>query len=198
MFWNWNQIADSIFYKDYLYAKCTLYVERGIHGTVITISGNWYEDIKEATATLTGSAAQLTSSWQTNTDPAILMSRPVYMHVSIATPELPTNHCPGNGLNNLHIVEHPDVHIIFPSSCSSQIHLYAKFNTCEQHSSTSTMYNRTSTWCCKQDATWLDGKPHLLKQAYLLPPPRFMCKHSLARKSQGTVSTCWTVRCSRN
>ena len=46
--------------------------------------------------------------------------------------------------------------------------------------------------------TWLDGKAHLLKQAYLLPLPRFMPKHSLARKSQGTVSTCWIIWCSRN
>ena len=32
------------------------------------------------------------------------------------------------------------------------------------------------------------------KQAYLLPLPRFMHRHSLARRSWGTVCICWTVQ----
>ena len=42
------------------------------------------------------------------------------MHSSIATPELVANHCPENALDHLCFMEHPDVYIIFPSSCSSQ------------------------------------------------------------------------------
>ena len=42
------------------------------------------------------------------------------MHGSIATPRLAANHHPWNGLDHLRIVERPDVHIIFPSSYSSQ------------------------------------------------------------------------------
>ena len=53
-------------------------------------------------------------------DKDISMSGPVYIHASIATPRLAANHYPGNGLDHLHIVECPNVHIIFPSSCSSQ------------------------------------------------------------------------------
>ena len=41
------------------------------------------------------------------------------MHASIATPGLTANQHTGNGRDHLHMVERPDVHIIFPSWCSS-------------------------------------------------------------------------------
>ena len=67
--------------------------------------------------TLTGSAVRLA-------DKNMSMSGPLYMHASIVTPGLAANHCPGNGLDHLRIVERPDVHIIFRSSCSSQYLLW--------------------------------------------------------------------------
>ena len=82
----------------------------------------------------TGSAAQLASSWQTK----MSMSGPVYMHASIATAGLVANQYLRNGLDHLCTVERPDTHIIFPSSCSSQIHLDAWFDSCDQHLSAST------------------------------------------------------------
>ena len=36
------------------------------------------------------------------------------MHAGTATPALTANHCPGNGIDHLRIVERPDAHIIFP------------------------------------------------------------------------------------
>ena len=36
------------------------------------------------------------------------------------------------------------------------------------------LYDRISTWCCRQDTAWLAGRARSLKQAYLPPPLRFM------------------------
>ena len=58
------------------------------------------------------------------TDKNMSMSGPIYMHTSIATPGLATNHHTGNGLDHLRIVKRPDAHIIFPSSCSSGYSLW--------------------------------------------------------------------------
>ena len=69
----------------------------------------------------------------------------VYMQAGIASSRLAANHCPRNGIDHLHIVERPDVHIIFTSSCSSHICLDTLFDSYEQHSSASTIYNGTST-----------------------------------------------------
>ena len=60
--------------------------------------------------TLTGLAVRLA-------DKNMSMSGPVYTHASIATPGLAVNHHTGNGLDHLHIMERPDAHIMFPSSC---------------------------------------------------------------------------------
>ena len=51
------------------------------------------------------------------------MSGPAYMHASIATPRLTANQHTGNGREHLHVVERPDVHIIFPSWYSSEYSL---------------------------------------------------------------------------
>ena len=78
--------------------------------------GRWRNhcpNMQDEITTLTGSAAQLASK-------NISMSKPVYMHAGIATPELVANHWSENGLDHLRIVEWPPTHIIFPSSCSSQ------------------------------------------------------------------------------
>ena len=58
-------------------------------------------------------------------------------------------------------------------------------------------HERTTTWCYEQDMIWLVGKAYSSRQAYLLPLPRFMYRHSLAW-SWGTVCICWTVQSSRS
>ena len=47
------------------------------------------------------------------------MSGPAYMDASEANPRLTANQHTGNGRDHLHMVERPDVHITFPSWCSS-------------------------------------------------------------------------------
>ena len=45
------------------------------------------------------------------------------MDASVATPRLTVNQHTGNGRDHLRMVEHPDVHIVFPSWCSSDYSL---------------------------------------------------------------------------
>ena len=86
----------------------------------------------------TGLVAWLASGWQTN----MLISGPVYMNASIATPELAANHHPGKWLDHLHIVEHPDAHVIFPSSCLSEYSLWHVI----QHLNHTQVWYTTELW----------------------------------------------------
>ena len=67
---------------------------------------------------LTGSAARLTSA-----NKQMPTSGSAYMDASVATPRLTANQHTGNGQDHLRMVEHPDVHIIFPSWCSREYSL---------------------------------------------------------------------------
>ena len=79
------------------------------------------------------------------TDKNMSMCWPVYMLASIATLGLAAKHRPGNGIDHLRIVEHPDAHIVFSSSCPSEYSLWRVIRYENPHSST--IYNRTSTHC---------------------------------------------------
>ena len=96
------------------------------------------------------------------TDKNMSMSRPVYMHASIATPELAANHNTGNGLDHLHShswagsqSQHREWTRL-PAHCGMPWFTYnlpflmlksvftlTRDSTSELHSST--RYNRTST-----------------------------------------------------
>ena len=45
----------------------------------------------------------------------LLKKAGIYTHTNISSPEPETNHCPGNGLNHMCIIECPNDHKISPS-----------------------------------------------------------------------------------
>ena len=71
-------------------------------------------ELKKEKIIFTGLAARLTSANK---------QMPAYMGASVATSRLTANQHTVNGRDHLCIVERPDVHIIFPSWCSSEYSL---------------------------------------------------------------------------